>query len=233
MGGACGNARTPCKKADALMCLFAFKDLLLSMSAPTLEIDDQTEDEVLLSLIKEGNQAAYRIIVDRYLGKLWRLGVNVLGNESEAEEVVQESLLTVWKNRKNWEEGSAKFSTWVYRITLNRCIDLKRRRRPTTDAQEIEKILPCEANPAADRSMIQDEQNKKLLGMLDCLPENQKSALVLYYYEELNILEISERLSTTEQGARSLLKRGKKNLRDLIGESEETSEEYRHAFGRV
>lgn len=214
------------------MCLFV-KELYLSMPVETPEINDQTEDEVLLALIKENNQAAYRIIVDRYLGKLWRLGVNVLGNEGEAEEVVQESLLTVWKNRKNWEEGSAKFSTWVYRITLNRCIDLKRRRRPMTDTQNIEQTLPCEANPAADNSMIQDEQNKKLLGMMDSLPENQKNALILFYYEEMDIKEISVRLSTTEQGARSLLKRGKQNLRDLIGENEETSGEYRQAFGRV
>ena len=62
------------------------------MSVETPEIDDNTDDEILLALIKEDNQAAYRVIVDRYLGKLWRLGVNVLGNESEAEEVVQESL---------------------------------------------------------------------------------------------------------------------------------------------
>ncbi|MCK5384744.1 MAG: sigma-70 family RNA polymerase sigma factor [Alphaproteobacteria bacterium] len=194
------------------------------------EIDDQTDDEVLLTLIKEDNQTAYRILVDRYLGKLWRLGVNVLGNESEAEEVVQESLLTVWKNRKNWEDGSAKFSTWVYRITLNRCIDLKRRRRPTTDTQNIEQVIACEANPAADSSMIRNEQNEKLLGMMDSLPENQKNALILFYYEELSIKEISDRLSTTEQGVRSLLKRGRKNLRELI--NEDTTQEYRQAFGR-
>ena len=200
------------------------------MPADAPEIDDQTDDEVLLALIKEDNQAAYRVLVDRYLGKLWRLGVNVLGNESEAEEVVQEALLTVWKNRYNWTEGSAKFSTWVYRITLNRCIDLKRRRRPTTDSQNIEQVVACEANPAADHSMIQDEQSKKLLGMIDLLPENQKNALILYYYEEMNIKEISVRLSTTEQGARSLLKRGRKNLRELI--DDDPSEEYLQAFGR-
>lgn len=203
----------------------------MSITADAPEIDDQTEDDVLLALIKEDSQAAYRILVDRYLGKLWRLGVNVLGNEAEAEEVVQESLLTVWKNRHKWEEGSAKFSTWVYRITLNRCIDLKRRRRPTTDTQAIEQVLPCEANPAADHSMIQDEQNKKLLGIMESLPENQKNALILYYYEEIGIKEISDRLSTTEQGARSLLKRGKKNLRELIGEDNST--EYHQALGRM
>ncbi len=102
-----------------------------------------------------------------------------------------------------------------------------------SDSQEIEKVVPCDANPAADHSIIQSEQNKKLLGMMNSLPENQKNALILYYYEELNVKEISVKLSTTEQGARSLLKRGKKNLRDLIGENGETSEEYRQAFGRV
>lgn len=190
------------------------------MSSETPEIDGQTDDTVLLALIKDDNQAAYRILVDRYLGKLWRLGVNVLGNESEAEEVVQEALLTVWKNRKNWEDGSAKFSTWVYRITLNRCIDLKRKRRPTTDTESIELTVACEAHPGADNSMIRDEQNQKILGLMDSLPENQKNALILFYYEEMDIKEISVRLSTTEQGARSLLKRGRKNLKDLMGDED-------------
>ena len=188
------------------------------MPNESLEIDDQTDDDTLLALIKEHNQAAYRILVDRYLGKLWRLGVNVLGNESEAEEVVQEALLTVWKNRKNWGEGKAKFSTWVYRITLNRCIDLKRKRRPTTDTQSIEQTVACDAIPAADHSLILNEQSKELLDKVELLPENQKNALILFYYEELSIKEISMRLSTTEQGARSLLKRGRKNLRELMPE---------------
>ena len=74
--------------------------IYFNMSNKSLKIDDQTDDDVLLALIKEHNQAAYRILVDRYLGKLWRLGVNVLGNESEAEEVVQEALLTVWKKMR-------------------------------------------------------------------------------------------------------------------------------------
>lgn len=194
-------------------------------------ITDQMDDVVLLELIKQDNQAAYRVLVDRYLGKLWRLGVNVLGNESEAEEVVQESLLTVWKNRKNWEEGRAKFSTWVYRITLNRCIDLKRRRRPTTGTDKIEHTLACNTLPATDHLIIRNEQNKELLGFIDLLPENQKKALLLFYYEEMDIKEISMRLSTTEQGTRSLLKRGRKKLRDLIGNDKQT--EHLRAFGQV
>ncbi len=201
--------------------------IYFNMSNKSLKIDDQTDDDVLLALIKEHNQAAYRILVDRYLGKLWRLGVNVLGNESEAEEVVQEALLTVWKNRENWGEGKAKFSTWIYRITINRCIDLKRKRRPMTDTQSIEQTVTCDATPAADHSLILNEQSKSLLDKVGLLPENQKNALIFYYYEELSIKEISMRLSTTEQGARSLLKRGRKNLRELI--NEEHKLEYRQA----
>ncbi|MFP4098544.1 MAG: RNA polymerase sigma factor [Alphaproteobacteria bacterium] len=182
------------------------------------DLNEQTDDTVLLAFIKNDSQAAYRILVDRYLGKLWRLGVNVLGNESEAEEVVQEALLAVWKNRKKWEDnGSAKFSTWVYRITLNRCIDLKRRRRPTTNTEVIEQTMVCDSDIAADHSLIIDEQNKALVSLMDSLPDKQKKALVLYYFEELSIQEISMSLSTTEQGTRSLLKRGRMGLRKLIG----------------
>lgn len=195
------------------------------MSKELIKINEHTNDEVLLALIKDNNQKAYRILVDRYLGKLWRLSVNVLRNEGEADEVVQEALLTVWKNREKWVEGKAKFSTWVYRITLNRCIDLKRRRRPTTSTQSIEETMASEDNPGAENIIIQKEKNNKLKKMLDELPQKQKNALILYYYEELNIKEISDKISTTEQGARSLLKRGRKNLKDLL--TDDSKNEYR------
>lgn len=178
--------------------------------------DKDTSDEVLLNRIKLDDQNAYRILVDRYLGKLWRLGVNVLCNESEAEEVVQEVLLTVWKNRHKWDDAEAKFSTWVYRVTLNRCIDIKRKRRPTTDTEIIEKTMPSEATLAADKMLIEDENKQHLKETLERIPPKQKEALLLYYYEELNVKEISVRISTTEDGVRSLLKRGRKNLRDFL-----------------
>lgn len=176
----------------------------------------QVSDDDLLARIKNDDRAAYKMLVERYLPKLWRLSVSVLYNEAEAEDVVQDTLLTVWQNRHKWEDGDAKFSTWIYRVTLNRSIDVKRKRRPTTGIEMVEDTMPSEALLAADQLLVRREDHAHLNRLLNTLPENQKAAILLYYCEELNIKEISTKLATTEQGARSLLKRGRKALRDML-----------------
>lgn len=185
---------------------------------------DEITDDDLLARLKSDDREAYRMLVDRYIGKLWRLSVSVLYNESEAEDVVQETFFTVWQRRAEWEAGTTKFSTWIYRVTLNRCIDIKRRQRPKVGTEIIEETLASDAIPPADEMLVHREDNLRLMEMLSVLPPSQKEALVLYYYEELNVKEISVKLSTTEEGVRSLLKRGRKTLKELI----ENDSQYEH-----
>lgn len=178
--------------------------------------NDTLTDENLLARLKNDDREAYNMLVERYLTKLWRLAVNVLYNDTEAEDVVQEVMLTIWQKRQDWEEGTAKFSTWIYRVTLNRCIDLKRRRKPTIGTDTIEETMPSESQRPADQMMVDQQDRTQIFGLLQALPANQKAAIILFYYEELNVREISIKLSTTEQGARSLLKRGRKALKDML-----------------
>jgi len=182
-------------------------------AAATLQSDEQ-----LLQRIAEGHHPSYKIIVDKYLPKLWRLAMNVLHNEAEAEDVVQEVLLVVWKNRADWKaDGTASFSTWIYRVTLNRCIDQKRRRKNTVDAEALDQQpAPSESTPAADARMIQQQEGRNLSALLQNLPENQRMAMILFYYDDLTVKEISDRMTLTEQSVRSLLKRARKALRDKL-----------------
>jgi len=174
-------------------------------------------DEELLRLISTGHHPSYKIIVERYLPKLWRLAMNVLRNEAEAEDVVQETLLTVWKNRADWKlDGTATFSTWIYRVTLNRCIDQKRRRKNMVDSEILEEQVMPETTPAADARIMQQQEGKNLSALLQTLPENQRTAMILFYYDDLTVKEISDRMAVTEQAARSLLKRARKALRDKL-----------------
>lgn len=178
---------------------------------------DAISDTELLRQIKAGHHPAYKTIVDRYLGKLWRLAVNVLRNETEAEDVVQDVLLTVWKNREDWnEDGSATFSTWIYRVTLNRCIDQKRRRKVTVDSDTIDENIASDATPDADKQMISHQQSQNLLELLKILPENQRIAMIYCYYDDLTVKEISDKMQASEQSVRSLLKRARKALREKL-----------------
>ncbi|MDE1151600.1 MAG: sigma-70 family RNA polymerase sigma factor [Micavibrio sp.] len=177
----------------------------------------QQTDEELLRAISTGHHPSYKIIVEKYLPKLWRLAMNVLHNEAEAEDVVQETLLTVWKNRADWKaDGTASFSTWIYRVTLNRCIDQKRRRKNMVDSEILEEQVMPETTPAADTRIMQQQEGKNLSALLQSLPENQRTAMILFYYDDLTVKEISDRMAVTEQAARSLLKRARKALRDKL-----------------
>lgn len=183
--------------------------------------DSIQTDEDLLAHIAADNHDAYRRIVDKYLPKLWRFAFNVLRNEQEAEDIVQDVLMSVWKNRQGWnQQGPAKFSTWIYRITLNRCIDKKRKNATAGEQVELENE-PLEApSPAPDQGLMNEQSNNRLLSLLGDLPETQRTALLYFYYEDLTIIEISHRMEASEQAVRSLLKRARKTLKEKL-ESEQ------------
>ena len=168
---------------------------------------DTLSDEELVSLIVNGDKQAYSLLVQRYLNKIWRLAMSILHNEQEAEDAVQEVFLTLWQKLEQWDtNGKAKFSTWIYRVSFNKCIDIKRKRKPTEDSDQV--VLP-DSGKTAYQDILQNELSKKLSNLLKDLPEMQSMALLLYYYEELSVEEISVKLEKTEQSVRSLLKRGR------------------------
>jgi len=183
------------------------------------------KDEELLIRIKNADKIAYNIIVERYLTKLWRLGMSIFHNASEAEDAVQDVLLSVWQNRANWKdesEGGAKFSTWIYRVMLNRCIDIKRKRKPSSGVDIIDDVT-SDKRPDAENILVKSQNSTQLLAHLMQIPEKQRLALLLFYYDELSIKEISDKLSLNEPAIRSLLKRGRTSLKERFENESITS----------
>lgn len=173
-----------------------------------------TDEELLASIVRNGDKQAYSVLVQRYLSKIWRLAMSILHNEQEAEDAVQDVFLTLWQSLEKWDpDGEAKFSTWIYRVSFNKCIDIKRKRKPTTDTDDID--IPS-SEKTAYQNILQNELSQKLSNLLEELPEMQRMALLLYYYEELSITEISDRLEKSEQSVRSLLKRGRATLKEKM-----------------
>lgn len=175
---------------------------------------DLETDEELLAKITAGNKSAYSVLVQRYLNKVWRLAISILRNELEAEDAVQEVFLTLWQSLDKWDHnGSAKLSTWIYRVAFNKCIDIKRKRRDASDADEID--IASDEDSAFTKT-AQAELSEKMSDLMRDLPDKQRIALLMYYYEELSVEEISTKLDKSEQSVRSLLKRGRATLKDKI-----------------
>lgn len=183
----------------------------------TARIRAMDPDEDLLRLIALNNEAAFRQLVERHVDRAYALALRILRNASDAEDVVQDTLLKIWTHRGTWESGRAKFSTWLYRVVTNRCLDL--RRRPQAEGMDV---LPeiTDGKPDALTSLHRHEVSDLLTRELERLPDQQRVALILSYFDDLSNAEIAEVMDTTVSAVEALLKRGRQHLRKQLKAAE-------------
>jgi RNA polymerase sigma-70 factor (ECF subfamily) len=187
--------------------------------APVLD-----EDEELLNRLALNDEAAFRMLVERHIDRAFGIALRIIGSRADAEDVVQDTMLKVWTHRGRWQHGRAKFSTWLYRVVTNRCIDLHR--RPRTD--NVDAVPePADAQPDVVSAMQRDEVTHMLEDAMQRLPEQQRVAVILSYHENMSNGEIAEVMDTTVAAVESLLKRGRQQLRDLLRRHEP---DIRHSF---
>ncbi|MCA1908509.1 MAG: RNA polymerase sigma factor [Magnetospirillum sp.] len=189
----------------------------IASSAPRGPSLAEMDDEALLARMKQDDAAAYRQLVERHVDRAYAIALRVLGNQADAEDVAQECLVKVWTHRQGWQDGKAKFSTWLYRVVVNRCIDL--RRRPTNDC--IDDVAePVDDEDDSVTTIHRGQVYGKLSDAMGRLPEQQRLALTLSYFDDLGNSEIAEIMQTTVSAVESLLKRGRQALRDKLRRSE-------------
>jgi RNA polymerase sigma-70 factor, ECF subfamily len=175
------------------------------------------EDDELLLRVATEDEAAFRSLVARHIDRAYGLALRILGNGADAEDVVQDTFLKVWTHRGRWEGGRAKFSTWLYRVVMNRCIDLRRQPR----GEDVETVAePVDDKPDAVTAIHRSEVTGMLESAMAKVPEQQRYALILSYHQELSNSEIAEVMGTTVPAVESLLKRGRQRLRELLKRAE-------------
>ena len=175
---------------------------------------DEASDEDLMARIAGGDEPAFRLLARRYAVRAVGLARRIIGNDADAEEVVQEALLRVWTNAPRWRPLAA-FRTWFYRVVLNLCLS-RRRRAP---------FLPLAAagdppDPSADVAAAaeRDETDRRIAAAIGDLPDRQRAAIVLTYYEGLSNAETAAILETSVSSVEALLVRAKRSLRDKLDE---------------
>lgn len=189
--------------------------MLQTRPAPALL--SEADDDTLLARMKEDDADAYRILVARHVDRAYALALRTLRNTADAEDVAQEALVKAWTHRHSWQPGRARFSTWLYRVVFNRCIDLKR--MPTSAC--IDDVAEPEDDQPDSVATIHRRQVYDRLGdAMAVLPEQQRAALTLAYFDEMGNAEIASVLGTTVQAVESLLKRGRQGLRERLRRAE-------------
>ena len=174
---------------------------------------DGASDEDLMARTSRGDEQAFRMLAGRYLPRALGLSRRVLGNEADAEEIVQEALLRVWLNAARWRPTAA-FRTWFYRIVLNLCLNRKRR-APFVMLADIEE--PPDPAPNPVHQIEHQETDRLVAAAIANLPDRQRIAIALTYQEGMSNADTAAVLGTTISGVETLLVRARRALRKALG----------------
>lgn len=182
-------------------------------------LPERLDDEVLLARVAAGEQLALRQLIDRHGRGLSLFAGRYLGGSDEAEDVVQDVFIAVWKNAKRFDRSKGRATTWIYRIAANRCIDVRRWRkfRMFIGFEEAHEGFPSE-DPDVDSWMGARQELAIVRAGLEKLPERQRMALLLRAVADLDVPAIAEVMDASAGSVEQLLVRARRTLRAQLSE---------------
>ena len=167
-------------------------------------------EKELIKKLKKGNEEAYIELLDNYGNRLLKTCYLILKDERDAEDIVQETFVKVFRQINSFRENSSLY-TWLYRIALNLCKDKLKSRKDFIIYEDI-----MESNERVEDLVFDSIDREILKRELFSLNHIYKEILILFYFEELSINEISEILEEKEGTIKSRLSRGRVLLKDAI-----------------
>ena len=181
-------------------------------------------DVILMLKFKEGDKAAFEQLLDKYQKPVINFIYRMIQDRDEADDLAQEVFVRVYNSAKRYEP-KAKFSTWIYRITKNLCLnELRRRKRKfisldetiSTEEGELKREIasPEATSPYQDTS--KHELQKVVKEAIESLPANQRIAVILRRYEQLSYEDIAKTMECSVSAVKSLLSRAKESLKDRL-----------------
>jgi RNA polymerase sigma-70 factor (ECF subfamily) len=191
-------------------------------------IDD--EYRALLERCLSGEEAAYVALYNQHAGKIYRLAYGLLQNKEDAEEVLQDSFEYAFRKLENFNPEKSAFTTWLYRITVSRCRNKRRRKwLPTIPIRLLpQQDVRDEKAPTPDTILELDEQQTMVWEALGHLSNKLREAAILRYYQGLRYKEIGEILGVPEKTAQSRVRLAHKSLRGHL--EDEMSDHTRNSW---
>ena len=182
-------------------------------------------DAALMLRVKQGDTAAFTTLVEKYKQPVMNLAARTLRDPTEAEDLAQNVFVQVFKAAARYQ-STAKFSTWLFTIARNLCLN-EIRRRSRHPAESLDAPHPDQEdqpkhqfedvkNFSPPECLLQSELAQKIEQALAGLPENQRTAILLCRQDELSYEEIAEVLGCSLSATKSLIHRGRETLKEKL-----------------
>lgn len=176
-------------------------------------------DEHVIKLVAEGDEKSFEQLVHKYEQAVFSTIYRYIGNRDDVEDLAQEIFLKVWRNAKKFK-GKSKFSTWLYRIVVNHCINYRRKHK--YKHVSLDELTEKGVTPESLKVTPDWEQKRRVelvRRAVDELPDRQRMALVLSQFEGRSYKEIAEIMKVSLSSVESLIFRGRSSLRDKLAKA--------------
>jgi RNA polymerase sigma-70 factor, ECF subfamily len=177
-------------------------------------------DEQLMAAIVTGDRHAYAEVVSKHARLLAAYAWRMLGSESEAQDIVQETFLRLWMQAQRWDSQKSALSTWLHRIAHNLCIDALRKMNKVRESSDDEITELLDERESAEQEISRESLEFQLHAAIAALPERQRSALILVHFQGLTNKELAEILDISVDALESLLSRARRTLKHRLTTSE-------------
>ncbi|MEC7369144.1 MAG: sigma-70 family RNA polymerase sigma factor [Pseudomonadota bacterium] len=186
------------------------------------------DEAALMVAVSKGNQDAFQQLLHVHVDAINRFARRMSGNSHEADDITQETMLRLWQHAHKFDSRRSKLTTWLHSIARNLCMDHHRKNARFTPLEERSDDL-CKGatsggteTPGPEINLHTIQTESLVHGALLSLPERQRSALVLSYYQQLPNQAVAEILAVSLSATESLLARARRNLKQILDDSHGT-----------
>jgi RNA polymerase sigma-70 factor, ECF subfamily len=181
------------------------------MNKPRLH--GEADDAELVAWAADGDRRAFDEIVRRHGPFALRVAARLVSDTATAEDVVQEAMVRAWARAGSFDPRRARFTTWLYRIVVNLCIDHRRRVRPGPIPEDFDQV---DSTIGADEMMEVDERHAAIRTALKDLPVRQRAVMTLVYDEDMSGVEAARVMGLSAKAVERLLARARAYLRERL-----------------
>lgn len=174
-------------------------------------------EQYYITKIIEGDSNAFAVLVDQYKDLVFSLSLKMLKNREEAEEAAQDTFVKVFKSLNNFK-GDSKFSTWIYKVAYNTCLDQLKKNKRVQDTILIDDFSEKQIENLENVLDAIDERdrNKMIQDCIHLLPSEEAFLLILFYFEEQSLEEISKIIDCTANNVKVKLYRSRKKIASIL-----------------